>query len=78
MENKVEIQAIEKLEVKAKIIALPVEGGEKGETENHIYTEVKFLIEGTPGQFDGVLMALAAGHSVSVSLGSPQSVLSLD
>lgn len=76
-ETKVEIHGIEKLEVKTGIKDVPVEGGEKGETEKRLVTAVKFEYEGAGGQFDKIMLALAAEHEVQVIVYSPQGILDM-
>ena len=73
-ETKVEVHGIDKLEVKTGIKDVPVEGGEKGETEKRLITAVKFEYEGTGGQLDKILMALAAEHKVDVTLYCAQNI----
>lgn len=77
METKVECKGIDKLKVTAKLVDEPVEGGEKGETETKLYTEVTFRYEGAPGRFDDVLWALASGHVIDVAIESPQLSMSV-
>ncbi len=76
-ETKVEIDCIEHLSVSAKLVDVKVEGGEKGETEKRLFTQVTFVYEGPPGSFDTVLMALLQGLPVGVAIGSPQANLAL-
>ena len=72
-ETKVRATEIQKLSVKGKIVDVPVEGGDKGETERVLVTQVTFEYEGAPGQFDGVLRAMVNGHIVDAVFASPQS-----
>jgi hypothetical protein len=72
MENKIVVERIDKLTVKTTIKEIPVEGGEPGEKERKMVTQVSFEYEGTPGVMDGMLTAQLAEHRLDVTIGSPQ------
>ena len=69
MEITVNCKLIQKLEVKAKI----VEEKQDGDViDTYPVTTVRFEVRGTPGQFDEMLSAMAAGHAVNAGFNSPQ------
>lgn len=64
-----ECKGIEKLVVQAKV----VEEKEKGEVvAKYPITVVKFQVRGTPGQFDDLLHAAAADHTINATLQTAQ------
>jgi hypothetical protein len=71
-DTKVRVE-IQKLQVKGKIVDVPVEGGDKGETERVLVTQVTFEYDGAPGAFDSILRAMVNGHIVDAVFASPQS-----
>lgn len=56
----------------AKVIVVDTKTGDKA-----VMTHVSFDIDAVPGDFNDILLALAANHSIDVTFESPQSKLDI-
>jgi hypothetical protein len=75
MENKVEIEAIQDLQVKSKVEEVKLPGDD--EPSKMLFTTVSFKYEGGPGKLNSLLYAMASDHRVDAIFNSPQMVLDM-
>jgi hypothetical protein len=56
----------------AKVVVVDKESDEKA-----VLTHVSFDVDSTPGEFNDILLALAANHPINVTFESPQEKLDI-
>jgi hypothetical protein len=64
---------ISSFSIGAKVVVIDKESNEKA-----VLTHVSFDVDTTPGEFNDILLALAANHPINVTFESPQEKLDME